>query len=204
MFIDFATLSTNQVYHLMTQTLIPRPVAWVLSENRDQSYNVAPFSYFTAVSSNPPLIMISVGKKPDGSFKDTRVNIEERQRFVIHICHRELAGAMTETSRTLPYGDSELTRAGLDIQPFGDFPLPRLKECRVAYACSLHQIMEIGATPQTLIFGQVEGLYVDDQIVSEAESGRLTVHADRVDPVGRLGADEYASFGEILRIPRPT
>ena len=80
--IDLAALGPAQVYGLMTQTLIPRPIAWVLSENSDGGLNLAPFSYFNAVCSSPPLVMISVGKKPDGSFKDTRVNIEGR-RFTV-------------------------------------------------------------------------------------------------------------------------
>lgn len=71
--INLDDLSSTEVYYTMTETLVPRPIAWVLSENLSGSYNLAPFSYFTAVCSNPPLIMISVGKKPDGSPKDTGV-----------------------------------------------------------------------------------------------------------------------------------
>jgi len=74
-----------QRYYLMSQTLVPRPVAWVLSENATGSYNLAPFSYFNAICSTPPLIMFSIGKKPDGADKDTRRNIIERKRFTVHI-----------------------------------------------------------------------------------------------------------------------
>ena len=77
--IDLDSLSANGVYHTLTRTVIPRPVAWVLSENAGGDYNLAPFSYFNAICSDPPLIMISVGKKPDGSSKDTRVNITARR-----------------------------------------------------------------------------------------------------------------------------
>ena len=203
MYIDLKGLSPNRIYLTMTQTVIPRPVAWVLSDNGDGGYNLAPYSYFNAVSSDPPLVFISIGKKPDGSYKDTRVNIEERSHFVIHIAHRGLAQSMTETSRTLPHGESELERIGLSVTEFEGFPLPRLKDCRVALACELYEIQELGSTPQSLVFGKVRSIYVADGVVSTDDKGRLKVYADKVDPIGRLGASEYVTFGEILTIPRP-
>ncbi len=203
MYIDLKGLSPNRIYLTMTQTVIPRPVAWVLSDNGDGGYNLAPYSYFNAVSSDPPLVFISIGKKPDGSYKDTRVNIEERSHFVIHIAHRGLAESMTETSRTLPHGESELERIGLSVTEFEGFPLPRLKDCRVALACELYEIQELGSTPQSLVFGKVRSIYVADEVVSTDDKGRLKVYADKVDPIGRLGASEYVTFGEILTIPRP-
>lgn len=203
MLIEFEELSSANIYHLMTQSLIPRPVAWVLTENEDKSLNLAPFSYFTAVSSNPPLIMISVGKKPSGEFKDTRVNIERTKHFVIHIAHRELASVVTETSRTLPLGESEVIRSGLDVTPFDNFPLPRLDACRIAMACELFEVKEIGPAPQTLIFGEIKALHIDDQFVATDVQGRLKIDAGGIDPLGRLGASEYSTQGGIITIPRP-
>lgn len=203
MYIDFSQLTTGQVYVRMIQTLIPRPIAWVLSENANGSHNLAPFSYFNAVCSDPPLIMLSVGRKPDGSHKDTRVNIEQRGHFVIHIAHRELVEPMTASSATLPAGDSELTRLGLATAPFEDFGLPRLADCRVAYACERYRIEEIGGTPQSLILGLVRTIYVDDAVVDRDVRGRIHIDAHRIDPLGRLGPDEYTSFGELIRVPRP-
>ena len=85
MILDLSELKPAQVYFQMIQTLIPRPIAWVLSEIEAGKYNLAPFSYFNAISSNPPIVMFSVGKKPDGSDKDTHRNIAERKHFTIHI-----------------------------------------------------------------------------------------------------------------------
>ena len=203
MYLDFSKLSPAKRYFLMTQTIVPRPVAWVLTENRAGDYNLAPFSYFNAVSGAPPLVMISVGKKPDGADKDTRVNIEERKKFVIHIAHRELAPLVTESSQTLPYGESELDRLNLKLTSFSEFALPRLKDCRVAFACELFQITEIGDTPQSMILGEIQAVYVEDSIVEDRGEGRLKIHADKLDPIGRLGGSEYSSFGEIISIPRP-
>ena len=203
MYVDLSLLTPNQVYFQMLQTLIPRPIAWVLSENAGGSFNLAPFSYFNAVCSDPPLILLSIGKKPDGSHKDTRANIEARDRFVVHIAHRELAPALTESSATLPAGESEVDRLGLPLVPFEGFSLPRLGDCRIAYACRRYEIREIGGTPQSLILGRVETIFIDDAVVVQDAKGRVKVAAERVAPIGRLGADEYVTFGEILRIPRP-
>lgn len=203
MIFDFNELPAGLRYQYLTQTLIPRPVAWTLTENPTGDYNLAPFSFFTALGSEPPLVLLSVGRKPEGEFKDTRTNIEARKYFVIHIAHREMAAAMTESSRTLPHGDSELTRAGLPVTPIPGFPLPRLTECHVAFACELYDLQEVGPMPQTLIFGLVKHLYVVDGAVARDEKGRTRFDARVIDPLGRLGASEYTTFGDIISIPRP-
>ena len=200
MLIDLATLSPNRIYFTMIQTLLPRPVAWVLSDNGDNSCNLAPFSYFNGVCSDPPLIMLSVGKKPEGEIKDTRRNILERKHFVVHIAHRELAQQVTQSSAPLAHGDSELTRSGLQTEVFADFPLPRLRDCRVAYACELYEHHEIGA--QAVIYGRVRHMYISDEIATE-DKGRLTVDARALDPIARLGGDDYGLLGEVITVPRP-
>jgi flavin reductase (DIM6/NTAB) family NADH-FMN oxidoreductase RutF len=203
MWIDLANLSPTEVYFTLIQTLVPRPIAWTLSENEDGGLNLAPFSYFTAACSDPPLLMISVGRKPTGERKDTWVNIEQRADFVVMVPHMERLEDMNESSATLPAGESEVTRLGLETVPFEGSRLPRLADCRVAYACRRHQILEIGNGPQALIFGQVAALYVDDAAVSTDDKGRVKVSAERLDPVARLGAGEYASLGPLRRLPRP-
>ncbi|ARN73736.1 flavin reductase family protein [Oceanicoccus sagamiensis] len=202
MHFDLSELSPSRVYYTMIQTLVPRPVAWVLSDNGNDSFNLAPFSYFNGVASDPPLIMLSVGKKPDGSLKDTRNNIIERSEFVIHIAHREMAPQVTETSRVLAAGESELDSTGLETVAFGDFRLPRLKDCRVALACERYRVEDITPT-QAMILGEVKAIYVDDAVITEDEKGRAKIHADKIDPITRLGGDEYGLFGGIINVPRP-
>lgn len=202
MHIQLSDLSPNRTYFTFIQTLIPRPVAWVLSENGDSSLNLAPFSYFNAVCSDPPLLMISIGKKADGSLKDTRRNLLERGHCVVHIAHRELAPQVTASSRELPENHSELEQLGLATAPFGDFTLPRLADCRIAYACRHYQTIELGPLPQAMMLVQVESIYIDDAYATE-DNGRLRVDAARLDPLGRLGGEEYSTIGEVLKVPRP-
>lgn len=203
MYIDLRTLSPNQIYFNLIQTVIPRPVAWVLSENAQAKLNLAPFSYFNAVCSDPPLIMISVGKKPDGAHKDTRVNIEARKDFVVHIAHREMLEAMNASSAALAAEVSEVERLGLTTTPLEGSRLPRLADCRVAFACERHQILELGPGPQSLILGRVTGIHVDDRVAHINDKGRIKVDAAALDPVGRLGAGEFALFGEVVSLARP-
>ena len=203
MILNLSQLKPAQVYFHMIQTLIPRPIAWVLSEIEDDRYNLAPFSYFIAVCSDPPLIMLSVGKKPDGSFKDTRVNIEQRREFVVHIAHREMLQDLNQSSATLDADISELDQLGIETTAFEGSRLPRIEACRIACACECYDIHELGSTPQSIIYGKVNHIYIDDDITSVNDQGRLTVHADKLEPIARLGADEYMSFGDIIRMARP-
>lgn len=199
MYLDLQTLSRGDIYRAMIQTIIPRPVAWVLSENETGNYNLAPFSYFNAVASDPPLVMLSMGKKPTGAEKDTRRNIRERSRFVIHIPHREQAAAVTASAAVLGHGESEVERLGLELVPFEGSPLPRLAACRIAMACERYQIIDIGAVPQAVVLGEVKGIYIDDAVLDA--DGRVL--ADQVDPLARLGGDDYGVLGEVITIARP-
>lgn len=202
MIIDLDQLTANQAYFAMTQTVIPRPVAWVLTEHDNGEYNLAPFSYFSAVCSDPPLLMFSVGHKPDGELKDTYRNILQRQQFVVHIAACDQAVAVTKTAKGLPAGDSELDYAGLETVPFEGSSLPRIKGAPIAMLCELYEVKEMGNKPQFLVFGRVRQMFIADQAVSRDDKGRLKIAADQVDPLARLGGSDYVSFGEIITVPR--
>ncbi len=203
MIIDMSELSPPQAYATMIQTIVPRPIAWVLSENEDAGFNLAPFSYFNAICSDPPLVIISIGKREDGSDKDTRVNIEARREFVIHIAHREMANDLTQSSATLPAGISEVEELKLPLTAFERFRLPRLADARVAFACTLEKSERIGSGGQCLIFGRIEHVYADDGVVELDAKKRTKFMAERIDPIGRLGGGEYTTFGEKFFIARP-
>lgn len=203
MYVDFKQLTANEVYFSMIQAVVPRPIAWVLSENSDGSHNLAPFSYFNAVCSAPPLIMLSIGTRPDGSPKDTTENIAARQDFVIHVAHVAMRGPLNASSASLPAGESELTLLELPVTPFEGSRLPRLRDARIALACRCQEILELGEAPQSLILGRVIGLYVDDSILIDDPKGRLKIDIRRLDPLARLGAGQYAALGEIFHLTRP-
>lgn len=210
MIINFSDHNATQRYHLMTQTVIPRPIAWALTssnieDNSQENLNLAPFSYFTAISSEPALLMISVGKKPSGDTKDTLANVLKNKRMVIHIAHENQAEVVTQTAATLAHGESELTLVKdkiLQTAPFEDFDLPRLSQCNIAYGCELYEIKEIGDVPQTLIFVEVKQLYISEKVTT-MNDGRVKINADIVKPLARLGANEYSGITSPFQKVRP-
>ena len=202
MILSFDDLSPSEVYYTLIQSIVPRPIAWVLSEHANGAHNLAPFSYFNGVSSHPPIVSISVGRKSDGSQKDTWHNIEHRHHFVIHIPHREMAEAVTASAASLGQEESEIELLNLETETVEGWPLPRLKESRIALLCERYAIHAIGAAPQGLILGKVTAAYLDDEII-ETDGHRLTIHAKQLDPVARLGGNDYTTLGEILTIVRP-
>jgi len=201
--IDLSELSPNQTYHVLTQTIVPRPIGWVLSRNADRGLNLAPFSYFNAVGSSPAMVIISIGPRPDGTPKDTRRNIEARPDFVVHIAHGALVEMVNASSASMPPETSEVDALGLRTVELEGSPVPRLADARVALACRLHRIVEIGSAPQALLIAEVHHMYLADEVVARDDKGRLRIDAAGLDPLARLGASEYALLGEVRTLARP-
>ncbi|KII75779.1 flavin reductase family protein [Vibrio renipiscarius] len=200
--IEMSTLAPSQVYHLLTQAIIPRPVAWVLTESGSDNYNLAPFSYFAPVSSQPALLMFSVGHKPDGEMKDTVRNVLETGRLVIHIASADLANTVTQTAASLPHGESEVEECELELCEFEGFELPRVKACSIAFACKLYEIKELGDAPQYLVFAEIEQAYLDPRIIDH-QTDRLRIDAMDVNPLCRLGGGDYAVLEKTFSVSRP-
>ena len=196
-------LSVPMTYFTMTQTVMPRPIAWILSENEDAGFNLAPFSYFNAVCSDPPLVMVSIGTQDDGREKDTLRNIKARSQFVIHIASSSQLPKLNQSSATLPPGESEVLANQLQTTPVEGFHMPRLSDCKIALMCERYQVQTIGNDQQSLLFAEIREIYIDDDCVEVNDKGRLKVLAERVQPLARLGASEYASFGDVLVVRRP-
>ena len=209
MILDFATLSATERYFAMVQSIIPRPIAWVLSDNgENRGFNLAPFSFFTGICSDPPLLMFSVGKKTTGAetgnIKDTAVNIQVRKHFVVHIANTQQLNLLNNSAATLDFGISELDAFNIQTTPFEGSPLPRVIDCPIAMSCTLYKIEEIGNSPQQLVFGEIKKLYVDDTLLTPNHSSRLQIDSQKLDPLVRLGGSFYGSLGELLVANRPT
>ncbi len=202
MYIDFDPLSPNQRYHLLTQTIIPRPIAWVLSENDDASLNLAPFSFFNAMCSDPALLVMSIGKKPNGERKDTAKNIFSGREFVVHIANVSMAAAVTTTSTTHEYGVSELDDVDLALTEFEGGNMPRLENCDIAYRCTLYEHHLVGPNEQAFIYAQAHSVYLSDSVATQNDR-RISVDASKVNPLSRLGGSDFADFGNSFTIKRP-
>ena len=171
MHIDLSELSPNQRYGLLTQVIIPRPIAWVLSENKDASFNLAPFSYFNVLTSEPPMVVVSIGLKSPGVPKDSRVNIEERKDFVVHIAHREQLSLMNQSAGGFAANESEVSALGIELCDLLGSRLPRIADSRLAFSCSF--IESKAVNDLLLLFAEVKHVFADDTVIGEDAKGRL-------------------------------
>lgn len=205
--LKLSKLETNQCYHLLTQVIVPRPIAWVLSENADASLNLAPFSFFNAVCSNPPMVMLSISHKPDstGAYKDTYTNLISGREFVIHLPSVAQAADVTASATTLAYGTSELDLlAQQELVEFPDCPLPRLKHVPVAFHAVFEQVHYLGPDKQAVIYARLEQVYIQDAVVEVDEARkRLTIDAEKLAPLARLGGANYSGLGQAFSFARP-
>lgn len=198
---QFDQLSGNQRYHLITQTITPRPIAWIMTKNENDSFNLAPFSYFAALSSDPALLVVSIGNKTDELAKDTKQNLIREKECVLHIPSGNLMNAVNESAANLAYGESELPKTGISLTDFTQ-TLPRIAEAKVALHCRLFDIHSLGNASFNAIYLEISDLYVDDELVSE-ENNRILIDNRKLNPLARLGGNDYALIGETVTIKRP-
>ena len=190
-------------YHWMTQAVIPRPIAWILTENDDGGFNLAPFSYFNALCSAPPLVGVSMSNKPGGAtIKDTLRNIRARGRFVVHIASAAQLPQLNESAATLEYGDSEMARLQIPTAPLGDSV--KIADCPLAMLCEFHREIALDDEDnQKLVLGEIILLDAADFVLSGDGKGRKVIDAAKVNPLARLSAGNYARLGELLSLQRP-
>lgn len=208
--IDLKPLTANTRYHLMTQTIIPRPIAWVLTANQpldaaEPGFNLAPFSFFNALCSDPPLVMLSIGSKSSDQPKDTRQNILQGEDLVIHLPSVEQASDVTASAATLAYGDSELLQLkSPELVEFPGCPLPRLASAPVAFYARFYDVHYLGPAKQAIIYAELLQLYVKDEAITEdQQKGRYLIDANQVNPLARLGGANYAGLKDFFAVKRP-
>ena len=209
MIVDFKKLSPVESYHWLTQSVIPRPVAWILTDNGEEAgeenrFNLAPFSWFNVVSPSPAVVMVSIAPKKDGSDKDTLANLKARKHATLHITSKDMALAMVDSSVDLPFGKSELTRAAApELIAIDGCELPMLKGAKLAFNCTLLDTHQIPGSKVTVAFLKLEKLFADDSVMVTDEKGRDKIDGLAVQPVTRLGGNEVSYLTEIESIPRP-
>lgn len=202
MFFNFENLSANQRYHLITQTITPRPIAWILTKNESNSINLAPFSYFNAISSDPALLVVSIGNKSATIGKDTKVNLLREKECVLHIPSEALAEAVNMSASSLPYGESEIDLCHLSLMPFTG-SLPRVAEAKIALHCRLYDVHSVGGSAFEAFYLEIIGMHIENEIVSQ-EGNHTFVDSTMLKPLGRLGGNDFAAFGGKITIKRPS
>lgn len=180
MHIDPAQHSNMDNYKLLTNLVVPRPIAWVSSLSPEGVVNLAPFSFFNAIGSEPLYVMFSVGKNDADEPKDTTRNISANGEFVVNLVTEELFDAMNISAADFPAESSELDAAHLHTAPSMKIKVPRVAEARASMECRLFSEQQIGSN--TLIIGEVVMFHVHDDLIDE----RLHIH--NFAPIGRMGS----------------
>ncbi len=188
MLIDPTKLDPADAYRLMISVIVPRPIAWVSTQSADGVLNAAPFSYFQALGSNPPMLMVAIGNRRSGEPKDTRLNIEATGEFVVNIVGGENGQAMVDTSIGHPYGVSEFEEVGLTPVPSEIVKPPRIGESRVAMECKLDRVLEIAGSG--VCIGKIVMFHIADDVV-DADG---LVDPEKLKPLGRIGGKQYVPF----------
>ncbi|WP_117160944.1 flavin reductase family protein [Paraliobacillus sp. X-1268] len=192
--------SERDNYKFLIGSVIPRPIAFVTTKAKDGTLNGAPFSYFNAVTANPPLVSISLQRGAKGVRKDTARNISELGEFVVHIVDQENVDQINQTAASLPPNQSEIELANLTEIESTKISVPGVKEAKIRMECVLEQVIELGDKESTcdLVIGRVVQFHIDEAIYQD---GRIDPHG--LGAVSRLAGNDYAKIGEIFTIERP-
>jgi flavin reductase (DIM6/NTAB) family NADH-FMN oxidoreductase RutF len=195
--IDPKDLAPREAYQLLTACVIPRPIAWASTVDGTGVVNLAPFSFFGGVTSHPPTVMVSVGRRA-GRPKDTGANLLATGEAVVHIPTRALAAAMVATSADVEPHVDEFALAGLTPVPSVRVRPPRVAEATVALECVRRHHQEVGAGPVDLFLLEVVYVHLRDEDVVDGlpDAGRMAA-------VGRLGGTLYCDTAAPFAVPRP-
>jgi flavin reductase (DIM6/NTAB) family NADH-FMN oxidoreductase RutF len=193
-----SSLEPAHIYKLLTGIVVPRPIAWVTSRNRDGLLNLAPFSFFNCVGTDPGLVILSVGNHPDRP-KDTATNIQMHPFFVVNMVDEKHAQAMSDSATDYPGSISEIDDLKLETIASPLIDLPRLADVPAAFECKLHSVQTIGNN--RLILGEILGIYVRDEFIVDAQ--RHHIASAKMNLIGRMGGlGGYTRTTNVFEIER--
>jgi flavin reductase (DIM6/NTAB) family NADH-FMN oxidoreductase RutF len=182
----------DQFYKLLTSSVVPRPIAWISTLSTKGTVNLAPFSAFTFVSSKPPMLAVSIGRR-DGRLKDTTANILATKEFVVNIANFALAKAVQTSSEEFSAEISEVDQINIQTSPSRMVDPPRIALAPISLECRLHQCIELGREHTALIIGSVVCASIQDGLM---QNGKINTR--ELDPLVRVAGPNYARIGEII------
>ena len=200
---DFALaeMATQDRYKLMASTILPRPIAWVVSQDKAGTLNAAPYSFFNMVSADPPLIVLGFLGRAGGGLKDSAANIAETQEFTISLVSEDDAAAMNFTCIDAPPEFDEIAAAGLEPRPSAVVAPPQIASAPVSFECRLYETIVPADGSSSIVLGEVVHMRIDDRFV---DADRLHVDGPALGLVGRMhGAGWYTRTGDLFQMSRP-
>lgn len=201
--VELTGLSEEQSYALFSQVIIPRPIAWVLSDNGvehgDERWNLGPFSYFNGITSEPPMVMFSIGDGMAGKVKDTHRNLKTSPECVISLASVDQAKDMQNSAEDLPAGESEVKKFNIALTDW-DWPVPRVAGAPVSMGCIARQFTRVGDTEQILVFAEITRLWLRDDVGAIDAKGQVRIDVEAFNPLARVGKGAYARLSEVFRV----
>jgi len=200
--INPSDLPPQQVYKLLTGSIVPRPIAWVSTVDKEGNPNLAPFSFFTAACANPPTIVFCPGYRySDDGQKDTYHNVSATEEFVVNFVNETTAEAMNTTAVEAPAEVNEFERAGVTAVKSSVVKPPRVGESPIAFECKLNQIVTInaGLGGGHIVIGTVVHMHFADDVYQEGNY----INIDAYQPIGRMMGGGYAHINDFFKLERP-
>jgi len=198
---DTAALAGRERYQLLTSLVVPRPIAWVSTRSAEGRRNLAPFSYFAAVSATPLLVSVSIGSR-GGVEKDSLRNIRATGVFCINLATEPQLAQMNETSGEWGPEVDEFERAGLPSAEAASVDAPYVATAPAVLECRVFKIVELEGSPNTLVVGEVLRVRLADEV--PLAPGTHFADSVALRPLARLWGDLYATLGDTPSLKRPS
>ena len=203
--INSQDLAAKEAYKLISGSVIPRPIAWITTYNRDKSViNLAPFSFFSGVAGKEPLVSVSILRKDDGRIKDTARNLIDTKEAVVHVVSEGLVHKMNQTAASLDAKETELADTNLETVESKLVAVPGLQAAKARFEVQVYQYVPIKDAHDQIITDmfilKVVEMYFDETILNQEKN---YIDAQALKPVARLAGPQYANLGKTYRITRP-
>jgi len=186
MILDLEHEHASRAYSILVNLVTPRPIAWVTTMDSKGIVNAAPFSFFNLLGTNPPILGFCPGDRPDGTPKDTALNIRSSHEFVVNLVDEHLAEAMNRTSASLPYGVSELEAVGLHTTSSSLISTPRIAEAPASLECIEWGTLQIGGN--RLIIGLIKRVHVRDEFYDPISN---RIRGESFHTIGRMASPHW-------------
>jgi len=190
-----------ETHKLMIGSIVPRPIAFVSTLSKDGFENLAPFSYFNGICSNPPSIMFCPARRGyDGKTKDTLNNIRDTEEFAVNIVSEDFAEQMVSTSTDFEPEVNEFEVSGLTPEPCQRIAPPKVAEAKISFECKLNQIVPVGNEGPGggfVIIGTIVLFHIDDDVYEDGY-----INLEKLRPIGRLAGNMYTRTTDKLEIIR--
>ncbi|URQ97882.1 flavin reductase family protein [Pseudoalteromonas sp. SCSIO 43095] len=200
MFLDLTDNSNHSVYSYLVGGISPRPIAWVSTLSEKGVANIAPYSFFTVASCNPPVLSVTQVNPRDNANKDTLNNLLATKECVVNIVSHSLVDQMTQSCANYPRDVSEFDAANIQRTPSQLVSVPSVAASKVRYECKLREVITISDEPSggQMMLLDVVGIFLDDTVLVNGY-----IDPTRLDAVGKMGGDYFSTTKDKFALKRP-